>query len=640
MSPSTVSGMAKADSTRPPTSLSSIWSLAFGAGMVLVLVGERAVGAGTARTALTAAGVLVAVVSAVIRALRMRVVDARAHATGAGAAERVLLRLSLLGLGALAIYFLQSDVVGRFLDKPLDQSTPRLAGALGALWPVALACSLLPMMMVEVSYLGMARAAVIEAGRIRAALFAGLGLSFALVFAFATIYVASNRDSKWDFSYFRTAKPGQATRLIVRALQEPLEVSLFFPPANEVKEQVQDYLDLLKDDSPFLQIKSYDQAVDVAKAKELGVSANGFLVFARGARKELLSVGMQLESARSQLRNLDQEVQKRLLQVARPKKTLYFVTGHGERAESNARPEDKRATIRELRTMLRSLNYELTDLSASTGLASGVPKDAGALLLLGPTADLFPGEAANILEYVRGGGRLLVALDPEAGLAFADLLQPLGVKLTTTSLAADRVFAEFRHQESDHVNIVTGSYSSHPSVTTLSHLGSRGALLLPGAGPLEDASKERSRELSVDYTVHADSGTWLDLDGNYRFDDKAEVRKAWELAAAITFKKSRDVKAEEEGRVVVVGDSDFLTDATGERPPIIRFEGPAYFVYDSVKWLLGDEAIQGTVNSEVDVPIQHTKKDDVLWFWSTIFLAPAVVIGAGLIITRRRGGRR
>jgi len=59
-----------------------------------------------------------------------------------------------------------------------------------------------------------------------------------------------------------------------------------------------------------------------------------------------------------------------------------------------------------------------------------------------------------------------------------------------------------------------------------------------------------------------------------------------------------------------------------------------------VKWLVGDEAIQGTVNSEVDVPVQHTKKDDVFWFYSTIFLAPAVVVGAGLIITRRRGGRR
>src|SRR5262249_53770643 len=153
---------------------------------------------------------------------------------------------------------------------------------------------------------------------------------------------------------FRTARPGDATHNIVRALQEPVEVSLFFPPANEVKEQAQDYFDALKGDSPFLQVKSYDQAVDVAKAKEFGVSGNGFLVFSRGARHELLSLGTVLESARSQLRNLDQESQKRILLVARAKRQLYFVGGHGERADDNPKAEDKRGTIRELRNFLRS----------------------------------------------------------------------------------------------------------------------------------------------------------------------------------------------------------------------------------------------------------------------------------------------
>jgi hypothetical protein len=630
-----MSGMAKADSTRPLTSRSWIWSTAFGAGMVLLFVGERAVGAGTSRVVLSSAGAALAVLSTVVRALRMRVVDARAHARGAGGTERVLLWLSVLGLGALALYFVQSDAVGQLMDQPLDKSSPKLASVLGALWPAAMACSLLPVLMVEISYRGMARAAVIEAGRVRAALYAGLGLSFALVFAFGTIYVASNRDPKWDLSYFRTAKPGQATRNIIRALQEPLEVSIFFPPANEVKEQVQDYFDLLKPESPgFLKVNAYDQVVDVAKAKELGVSGNGFIVFSRGGRKEMLSVGTVLESARSQLRNLDQEAQKRILQVARDKRLLYFVTGHGERADDNSKPDDKRGTIRELRNFLRSQNYELTDLSASTGLAAGVPKNAAALVIIGPTGKLLPEESAAIVEYVHGGGRLLLALDPDAGQDYAELLQPFGVKYTPKALASDRVYATLKHQASDKANIVTGSYSSHPSVTTLTHLGTRAPLLTLGAGPLEEANKTRPPELSIDYTVHADASTWLDLDGNFEFDAKTEQRKPWELAAAITYKKSRDVKAENEGRVVVLGDSDVFTDL------IIRYEGPAYFAFDSMKWLVGDESIQGTVNSEVDVPVQHTKENDRFWFYSTIFLGPAFLLGLGLAGTRRRGGRR
>jgi gliding motility-associatede transport system auxiliary component len=638
MSAQPQSGMARAETGRPLTSLSWMWSTAFVAGMVLVFVGERALGSGTERIILSAAGVLLAAAATAIRGIRMRVVDRRAHVQGAAEAERVLFWLSVLGLGALALYFLQSDAMKSLLDQPLDKSSPKLATVLAALWPAVMACSLLPILMVEFSYMGMARAAVIEAGRVRAALYAGLGLSFALVFAFAAVYVGTNRDPKWDLSYFRTARPGEATHNIVRALQEPVEVSLFFPPANEVKEQAQDYFDALKGDSPFLQVKSYDQAVDVAKAKEFGVSGNGFLVFSRGARHELLSLGTVLESARSQLRNLDQESQKRILLVARAKRQLYFVGGHGERADDNPKAEDKRGTIRELRNFLRSQNYELTDLSASTGLAAGVPKTAGAVLVLGPTGKLLPEEAQAIVDYVHGGGRLMVALDPETGQDYAELLQPFGLKYTPTPLASDAIYATLKHQPSDKYNIVTGSYSSHPSVTSVAKLGKRAPIVMLGAGPLQETAKEpreRPKELSIDFTVHSEPATWMDTNGNFDFDAQAgEQRKTWELAAAVTYKKSPDVKPEDEGRVVVLGDSDLLTD------PVIRYEGPAYFTFDSVKWLVGDEAIQGTTSSEVDVPVQHTKKDEAWWFYSTIFLAPALVVGAGLIITRRRGGRR
>jgi hypothetical protein len=63
----------------------------------------------------------------------------------------------------------------------------------------------------------------------------------------------------------------------------------------------------------------------------------------------------------------------------------------------------------------------------------------------------------------------------------------------------------------------------------------------------------------------------------------------------------------------------------------------AYFALDGVKWLLGEEATAGEVSSEEDKPIEHTRKQDVFWFYSTIFVAPALVLGAGWTVNRRRG---
>jgi hypothetical protein len=41
----------------------------------------------------------------------------------------------------------------------------------------------------------------------------------------------------------------------------------------------------------------------------------------------------------------------------------------------------------------------------------------------------------------------------------------------------------------------------------------------------------------------------------------------------------------------------------------------------------------------VDQPIAHTHKEDVVWFYATSFFAPSLVLGLGLLATRRRRRR-
>jgi hypothetical protein len=486
-------------------------------------------------------------------------------------------------------------------------------------------------LLVEFSYASMAMAPVVEYGRIRDALFAGLGLAFALVFAFAFSYVASVRDAKVDLSYFRTAKPGDSTRKIVQGLDEPLDVSLFFPPANEVRGEVMEYFTDLAKESSQLKLHEYDQALDLAKAKELGVSGNGAIVLHRGARREQLLVGLRLEQARTQLRSLDQEIQKRLLGVSKARRTIYLTTGHGERSDDRQLATDQRATIGGLKELLRSQNYELRNLSAAEGLAAEVPGDAAVVAVLGPTSAFLPEELSALHRYVERGGRLMVALDPEVG-DFKALLDPYGLKFTPVVLANDQAYVRLKHI------IGTVSFSSHPSTSTLSQLASQAPLFVLAAGPLE-LSRERTANMGIDFTVHAHPATWNDINGNAVLDAPAETRKSWELAAAVTLRKpkdARDAKAKEEegGRVVVVGDSDLLTDVVLQQP------GNLYFALDGFRWLLGDDSIAGQVSSEVDVPIQHTRKQDVFWFYSSIFLGPAVVLGVGYAVTRRKSRTR
>ena len=131
--------------------------------------------------------------------------------------------------------------------------------------------------------------------------------------------------------------------------------------------------------SPKLLVVLLDHAVEPAKAKEFGVSGNGVVVISRGSRHESIFLGTELEKSKSQLRGLDQDVQKHLLQVAKSKKTIYLTVGHGERTEESLAVVDQRATIAMLQTELKAQNYELKTLSAAEGLGQEVPKDAAVL---------------------------------------------------------------------------------------------------------------------------------------------------------------------------------------------------------------------------------------------------------------------
>jgi hypothetical protein len=138
--------------------------------------------------------------------------------------------------------------------------------------------------------------------------------------------------------------------------------------------------------------------------------------------------------------------------------------------------------------------------------------------------------------------------------------------------------------------------------------------------------------VSVDVTVRAHPQTWLDVDGDDAFTQDTEERKGWELAAAV--KVGGGGKGVPEGRALVVGDADAVSDLLLQNEPNLLFAS------DGMKWLLGEEQTAGTVNNEEDVAIQHTRSKGVAWFYSTLFGAPGLVLLGGYLYVRRRGGRR
>lgn len=602
-----------------------ILSLALGLGLVAIWVGERIVDTDL-RTPFTGIGTALMVLATGLRFTRLNV-------AASGQIEKTLLGLHGLSLLSVALYVWQSDLWAKLAGQTLETDWPKLAGSVAVLVPAVLVLSLIPTLLVELSYAAMAKAPVMETGRIQEATNAGLGLGFVLIFAFAAQYVVSERDVKKDFSYFRTARPGDATKRLVNSLDEPLDVYLFFPPASDVSAATQAYFDELKEGASMLKVQLLDQALEPVKSKELGISNNGSVVLKKGGRKETLFLGVEAEKARTQLRGLDVEVQKRLLQIAKSKRTVYMTSGHGERTQDPVGSE-QRGTIDILWRTLQDQNFDVRSLSAAEGLGQDVPRDAVAVFVIGPTKPFTTPEAQALVDYGKRGGKLFIALDPEAGPTFEELLTPLGLGFKAEVLTDDKSFARMKAQASpsDRRNIGTRSYSSHPSVTYLSR--SQQPVLLVGAGPLSELAVHPA-DLTMDMALRTQSTTWNDLaPANFEHDAPNEVRQAHSVLAAVT-RRATSNKVEDELRALVLGDSDSITD---DVLPLLQ--GNQYLVLDGLKWLLGEEQLQGSTNSELDVPMTRTRKEDSVWFYGTTFLAPVGVLALGFIVRRRSSRAR
>lgn len=590
-------------------------------GLVAVFLGERVLGAGSPRIILDVAGVLAVAVVTVLRWNR----SALSAAAPRARVERVFAVLTTLALLALVAWFAQTDVVALAGGPDVRRSAPRLATVLQIATALLAAASVVPLLLGELAYAAMAQAPEVEVGRVQDAVGTGAALVAVLTAALALGWVTDAADVFSDWSYFRPGRPSESTRGVIRGLTEPVTFSLFYPPGSEVGAAVRDYAESLATESPLLKVERLDAAVDLARARALGVNGNGAISVSRGDRHETYITGNVLDSSKSQLRELDPEVQKRLYQVARAKKILYLTTGHGERAALNADISDPRGTIKVFQDLLKAQNDEVRQLGAAQGLATEVPRDAGAVLVLGPTMPLLREEVEALVRWVRGGGRLLVALDPESGSQFDALLQPLGVRFVPTTLVNDRVYLARTHQPSDRAQLVTATFGPHASVGSLVRASGRLPVFLLGAGSLELLT-QKPAGVNVTFTINTLPETFRDLDGNYAFDARSEKRKAWEVGAAITLPR----KGSDEGRAVVFADSDAFTDLA-----LDASQGNRALAVDSVRWLLGEESL-GAPHGETDFPIEHTRGQEVAWFYVTVFAAPLAVLGAGFWVTRRR----
>ena len=548
--------------------------------------------------------------------------------------------MSIGGVVAVLLYFSTAQLVERWLgiEAASLSARHRFEGVVTVAWVILGLGTVLPMMFAERALYPMRRAMRVEWRRVREALTAGVVLALAAAYGSLFTFVASELGWKADFSYFHTASPSESTRKIAGSATEPIDVLAFFPDVNQVGAEVAGYVRELARSVPNVHFEMHDRLLSPELAKQLKVGEDGTLVVQRGQEHENLTLGIDLNTARPKLKALDGDFQKLLLKVLRARRTAYFTVGHGELNDSQSLPHGEGRTGRAIRQIVEQQSYAVRDLGAASGLGQDVPADASLVLVVGPQQPFLPEEIDALRRYAAAGGHLLLCLDPESKIPLeplADARRRSGLRHVSL-VANDKIHLRRRYNDSDNSILATNRYSSHASVSTLSRIASRPVIFV-GAGSHEALSGADSG-FHVDFTVRALNDTFNDENGNFVFDPPAETRQTYPLAAAVTkavgaapagTPAAAAKKSNEGMRAFVIADADAVSDA------VLGNEANALLVADAVRWLGGEESFAGAITTNEDIRIEHTKQKDLVWFYGSIFVAPALVLGAGLLYTRR-----
>lgn len=642
-------------------------------GMGLLLIGERMIGGEDwKRWAFDGLG-LVALLGTFVMIARARAKVSEDQRSSHSAA----LTWAGVGVTSVLIYALGTDEVLRALAFS-EEGERRFSAAVTALWMIVWLAGTLPMLAVDRALA--TSPVMVTPGRAREASLSALATALALAMIFPLNFLGTRHNKRWDLGYFKTAEPGESTRNIVGGLNEPIRAVLFFPSSSDVTQEIRTYFDALS--ATDFEVEYADQALDPELAKELKVRENGMIAFVRGEgddqQTETIKIGVEFDSAKRNLKKLDEKVQEALLKLTRGKKTAYVTVGHGEMYWKAGEPKDR--TIDVFKKSLGTLQYKVKELGVATGLAQEIPDDAAFVAILGPSQPFLDEEIATLDAYRRAGGSLLIAIAP-GGPDLSALIGPLGLTHHDDILASDQNIAVITRRKIDHLNIATNKFSTHESVTTLSRNSKALPVLLPLSGYLEEGTLPEG--VKQTFTVRSLPDAWNDLNRNLDFDPPEEKRQGWPMIAAVSGpaekaadapeatpeaapdaiadpaapaadapepdakapdakdekkddKKAKDAdKGDDAGfRVVVTSGSAWLSDFF-----LPNVQGNLALLQDTVAWLSDDAAMAGTTNSEEDVKLVHNKEGQDWIFYGTSFLVPLAFLSGGLIRVRSRRKR-
>ncbi len=422
------------------------------------------------------------------------------------------------------------------------------------------------------------------------------------------IALAALHPQRLDLTPERRFTLSPYTRDVLSRLDRDVRVTVFYSSqAGALRREMADLLDLYGEAEPRVTVRYLDLDRSPGAAKRLGADAYNTAVLeaAGGERRELVALVNE------------ENVTAALLALAgTPPVVTYFVVGHGEH---DPRDDDERLGASDA---ARALAVEGFHVRVLEGAAS-VPRDAGLVVLAGPTRELTASEVDALAAYVRAGGDALVLADPGAPRSVAAFLARFGIELLGDLVVDER--GRLFGTDGFSARVAYLNQALMQSTTE-----ARG--LLPEAQTLRlvDAPGVRAEYLA---TTAEDS--WADVARDAGEDGPATFRSGEDRRGPLPIAAFARAGADgREGRLVAIGDSDFVTNlhlnVLGNRDLLLATAGLV-----ARAQALAAARPAGPPGGTFS-PLTLTDRQARLVFWLAVVAPTAVLASIAMLMARRR----
>ena len=464
-------------------------------------------------------------------------------------------------------------------------------------------------------------------------------VALAAVLAAMVNYLAHRHYVRADWSRAQFYGLSDKTHQLLAGLSNDVDVVVFFQPDDPNYEDVNTLLKEYALASPHIRLDRVDPNRDIARAEELArryqVNQLNVVVFACEGRTKFVGAEdladldysgvMRGEAPQATSFKGEQAFSSALQSITQSRPpVVYFLRGHGERDINDRDPYSGYSALAQ---QIRRDNAVVKDLAL--GEAHGIPDDADAIVVPGPTKTLATQEIEALRAWLDDSGRLMVLLDTGSPAGLLPLLDAWSIRLDndvvvdpTRTLSGLDLFVDDYGQHAITRNL--------RSVTSVFYLPRSVEPVTAAAGAPRLADQPQVTSIA---RSSPDSWAESDLEQKPMKFEAARDRKG-PVSIAVAAERGPVAGVDVDirpSRLVVFGDTDFLSNGALSGGNVDLF-------LSALNWLLERDQLMAIAPKPIeDTRLVITQAQVNRLFWLVVVVLPGLVgiLGAAVWLRRR-----